>query len=72
MKDFLAGTFGKFLQLVFSVVGFGLLIAGLVSCGTTGGVGGFAVGSLLILLGVLCFCAVFGVRYWLGHVMRIR
>lgn len=68
MEDFIKGTLGKFLQLVFSLGGFVLLVLGLISCAAGSGVGG----GIFILLGILCFCAVFGVRYWLGHIMRIR
>jgi len=68
MKDFLAGTFGKFLQLVLSVLGLVFLIVGFVSCASEN----VTIGAILFLLGILCFCAVFGVRYWLGHIMRLR
>jgi len=68
VRDFLAGTFGRFLQLVFSVVGLVLFIVGLVSCSDEQ----VALGGAFLLLSMLCFCAVFGVRYWLGHIMRIR
>lgn len=68
MRDFLAGTFGRFLQLVFSVAGLVLFVVGLVSCGSERAV----LGGVLLLLSVLSWCAVFGVRYWLGHIMRVR
>jgi len=65
MRDFLRGTLGILLQVVLTILGIGLL--GL-SClgGSSGG------GIILIILGILCFCAVGGIRYWLGHIARIR
>ena len=65
MKDFLRGTMGCALQIVLLVAGC-LLIA-------YSGDGGSAVSrNLMLVLGILCFCAVFGIRYWLGNIFRIR
>ena len=68
MRDFLRGTIGKFLQIILSIAGFGLLIASFVSCGNehTG------TGSLYLILAILCWSATFGIRYWLGHIFRQR
>ena len=65
MRDFLRGTFGVFLRIVLLVLG--LVFLGL-SCGTDSGVGSV----LLIVLGVLCFCAMAGISYWLGTIHRHR
>jgi hypothetical protein len=64
MKDFLRGTFGVFAQIVLIILG--IVLIG-VSC-----VAGSGVGILLLVLGILCFCAVAGIRYWLGHIVRMR
>ena len=65
MKDFLRGTMGCFLQVVLFVLGIVLIGA---SC-----VAGLGAGNILFLvLGILCFCAVAGIRYSLGNIFRIR
>lgn len=61
MKDFLVGTFGKFLQVILILAGLGLLLSG-----CTRGSGGYLIG------GIFCLCAAGGVRYALGHIVRIR
>ncbi len=71
MNDFLRGTLGRFLQIIFAVISLFLLFAGLMSC-ATGRTGGQVIGWVLFLFGVLFGSAVFGIRYWLGHVVRIR
>ena len=65
MKDFLRGTMGCALQIVLFVVGC-FLIAYSVDTGSD------VSQNLLIVLGILCFCAVTGIRYWLGNIFRIR
>lgn len=67
MRDFLKGTLGVFLQIILVILGIGLLATGLMSCGNL-----MVAGGLLLVLGILCFCAVAGIRYWLGHIVRIR
>jgi len=66
MKDFLKGTMGRFLQIILGIAGLGLMISGFVSCGSdhTG------MGTLYLVLAILCWSAVFGIRYWLGHIIR--
>ena len=65
MKDFLRGTFGVFAQIVLVVLGMVLIGA---SC-----VAGLGPGNIVLLvLGILCFCASAGIRYWLGHIVRMR
>jgi len=68
MKDFLRGTLGTLLQIVLGLLGGGLVLFGGLSCV----VGSKAGGSLLVILGILCFCAVVGIRYWLGSIIRPR
>ena len=62
MGDFLKGTFGTFLQFCFVILGFILIFAGFFGGGNW----------FLIILGILCWCASVGVRYWLGHIVRHR
>lgn len=71
MRDFLRGTLGKFLQILLALASVVLIFSGLLSCGslTTGGT---ILGWVLFILGILCGCGVFGIRYWLGHVIRMR
>jgi hypothetical protein len=60
MKDFLKGTFGVYLQTM-------LIILGVLSIGASC-VAGKRVGNIVLLvLGILCFCAVAGIRHWLGQ-----
>jgi len=71
MGDFLKGMFGRLLQIILSILSIGLIFSGIMSCSIEGAnqtVGGW----ILFILGVLCGCAVFGIRYWLGHIARIR
>jgi hypothetical protein len=71
MKDFLLGTFGRLLQIVLGILSIFLMFSGLLSC-SSGGTGQTIMGWILFILGVLCGCAVFGIRYWLGHIVRMR
>ena len=66
MRDFLKGTIGRFLQIILVIAGLALIVESLVSCGNehTG------IGSLYLILAILCFSAAFGIRYWLGHIIR--
>ncbi len=68
MGDFLKGTIGRFLQIILAIAGFILIIASFVSCGNehTG------VGTFYLILAILCWSAIFGIRYWLGHIFRQR
>ena len=65
MKDFLRGTVGCALQIV-------LFVAGCFLIAYSGNTGSGVSQNLLIVLGILCFCTVFGIRYWLGNIFRIR
>lgn len=65
MKDFLRGTAGCFLQVV-------LFAAGCFLIAYSGDTGSGVSQKLLIVLGILCFCAVAGIRYSLGNIFRIR
>jgi len=68
MKDFLRGTIGRLLQIILGIAGLIFIISSFVSCGNehTG------TGTLYLVLGILCLSAVFGIRYWLGHIFRQR
>lgn len=61
MKDFLIGTFGKLLMVIFTLGGLLLLLGGLF-----GGSIGMLIGGIVLL------CAAGGVRYALGHIIRPR
>jgi hypothetical protein len=65
MKDLLRGTVGIYLQTM-------LIILGILSLGASF-MAGSRVGTILLLvLGILCFCAVVGIHYWLGHISRTK
>ncbi len=72
MNDFLRGTLGRLLQIVFSILSVILMFSGLMSCGAGDSTGDTVLGWVLFILGVILGCAVFGIRYWLGHIGRIR
>jgi len=61
LRDFLLGTFGMILQVLFIIAGLSLLIGGLF--------GGSGVG---IVLGIVLLCMGAGMRYALGSIFRIR
>ena len=61
LRDFLVGTFGKLLQLLFLIGGIIVLVGGII--------GGSGVG---IAIGIVLLCAAAGVRYALGNVVRVR
>jgi len=65
MRDFLRGTMGCALQIVLFILGIVLIGA---SCVASLGAGNI----VFLVLGILCFCAVAGIRYWLGNIFRIR
>jgi len=65
MKDFLRGTMGCALQIV-------LVVAGISLIGLAADHDFDAVGKLFMVLGILCFCTVVGIRYSLGSIFRIR
>lgn len=63
--DFLRGTLGVLLQIV-------LTVAGIVLLGFSCVPGSEARSIAFIILGIVCFSAVAGVRYWLGTIHRHR
>lgn len=71
MNDFLRGTLGKLAQIVLTLLGFLLLFSGFFSCALSNS-GNSGVSIFLVILGIVCFCAVFGIRYWLGSINRLR
>ena len=71
MEDFLKGTLGRLLQIIFSALSVILIFAGIGSC-SVGGTGQTIGGWILFILGIVFGCAVFGIRYWLGHIIRPR
>ena len=60
-KDFLVGTFGKLLQVVF--VGIGILL--IIFSGLLGSFG-------FVIVGVLFLCAAYGVHYAMGYIIKHR
>lgn len=68
MGDFLRGTIGRFLQIILVIAGIILIISSFVSCGNEN----TGTGTLYLILAILCWSAVFGIRYWLGHILRHR
>jgi len=68
MRDFLRGTLGIFAQVLLGIIGFGLMITSLASCASSHS----TAGGIYLLLAVLCWCAIGGIRYWLGHIVRMR
>ncbi len=61
LRDALVATVAKLIQWTLGLLGFILIVAGLIS--------GHA---WLIIPALVCFAGTFGVRYALGHVVRIR
>jgi uncharacterized membrane protein len=65
MRDFLKGTMGCALQVVLFVAAVSLI-------GLAANHNFDAIGKLFLVLGILCFCAIAGIRYALGNILRIR
>ncbi len=61
MKDFLRGTIGTLLQFGLAILGLLLLVVAI-----------FLGSWVCLLLAILCFSAVAGIRYWLGSIVRLR
>jgi protein-S-isoprenylcysteine O-methyltransferase Ste14 len=61
MRDILKGAFGMFLTIILVILGFAFLFGGI-----------FSANIIAIIIGILCFCFAFGIRYWLGHIIRHR
>lgn len=72
MKDFLRGALGTLLQWVLAFLSAMFFMGGLVSCMCASLNNTTSVGGVFIFLGVLCLCAIAGIRYWLGHIVRMR
>jgi len=68
MKDFLKGTLGTLLQVVFLIAGFGFMAASFGSC-TEGHTGW---GAFYLFVGIILWCGIAGIRYALGHIFRLR
>ncbi len=68
MNDFLKGTFGCLLQGMLMVLGLVFIALSFGSCAGHQTV----VGGIFLILGILCWCAVIGIRYSLGHIIRRR
>ncbi len=68
MKDFLRGTIGKLLQIFLNIIGLVFIAGSFFSCALDG----VGQGSILTIVGILCLAASFGIRYWLGHIVRIK
>jgi drug/metabolite transporter superfamily protein YnfA len=68
MRDFLKGTLGILAQVALGILGLIFFISGFVSCGTSH----TTAGGVYIFLSILCWCAIGGIRYWLGHIVRMR
>jgi hypothetical protein len=68
MRDFLRGTLGRLAQVILGILGLFFLIVSLVSCGASH----TAEGYIFLFLCILCWCAIGGIRYWLGHIVRMR
>jgi hypothetical protein len=61
MRDILKGAFGMLLTIMLVILGFVMVF------------GGFMSGNFIVLfLGIVCFALAFGIRYWLGHIIRHR
>jgi 1,4-dihydroxy-2-naphthoate octaprenyltransferase len=61
MRDFIAGTLGTLLRVVFVLIGIVLIISGLASDKI-----------LWAILGVIFLCMAAGIKYALGSIFRIR
>jgi 1,4-dihydroxy-2-naphthoate octaprenyltransferase len=61
MRDFIAGTPGTLLRVVFVLIGIVLIISGLASDKI-----------LWAILGVIFLCMAAGIKYALGSIFRIR
>jgi len=68
MKNFLRGTIGKLLQIILVILGFSFLVYGFDSCASSSRVSMW----LFLVLSILCFSAAGGIRYWLGHIIRMK
>lgn len=69
MIDFLKGTLGVLAQIALTILGLMFMIGGLIACASSSTSG---MGGLLVIIGIVCFCAIAGIRYWLGNIVRIR
>jgi hypothetical protein len=72
MRDFLRGTFGKLLQILLLIIGSIFMLFGFTSCVFSGGGGKGVAVVVFYILGILCYCASYGIKYWLGTIYRHR
>jgi len=66
-NDFVRGTVCKLLQVVLLILGLGFG-----ACGVVNWVQGNNVGWVYIIIAIVCFCARYGVKYYLGSIVRFR
>jgi len=59
--DFVKGFMGTLLCWFLGVAGIVLIFASI-----------FTSSAWLLILSIVCFAAVAGIRYWLGHIVRVR
>jgi Kef-type K+ transport system membrane component KefB len=70
MNDFLRGTLGRLVQIVLAIIGILFLFISVMSCSFSSQHGSIVMGWIFFILGILCFCAIYGIRYWLGTIIR--
>ena len=61
LRDFLIGTLGKLLRVLFLVAGFIILLGGIF----TGSMWG-------IVIGIVLLCMAAGIQYALGNIVKMR
>ena len=67
MTDFFRGSMGCLLQGILFIAGFVFIALSLMSCGADA----TAQGTLFLVLAILCWCAIAGIRFWLrGHIFK--
>lgn len=68
MNDILKGTIGVLIQILLAIVGLLFMFGGMIACIASRNAFGF----FFVLLGLICWAAIGGIKYWLGKVVRIR
>lgn len=68
MMAYLKSKPGRLLQMLIGILGFLFFFIGFITCMTAPTI----VGGVYLFLGILCWCVIGGVRYWLGHMVRNR
>lgn len=67
IRDFIAGTLGTILMLLFDLAGLALIIIGLIGLSEN-----MLAGVFYIVGGILLICFGFGVRHALGRIVHMR